>query len=49
MLGILVRNDKEIKDIEIDGEEYKISQYADDTFLMCDGSPTIGCYIKSPR
>ena len=47
ILGILIRNDKEIKGITIDGEEYKISQYADDTSLMCDGSLT--CYIKSFR
>ena len=40
ILGILIRNNKEIKGITIDGEEYKISQYADDTSLMCDGSPT---------
>lgn len=39
ILGILIRNNKDIKGINIDGEEYKISQYADDTSLITDGSP----------
>lgn len=39
ILGILIRNNKNIKGINIDGEEYKISQYADDTSLITDGSP----------
>lgn len=38
ILGILIRNNRDIKGIEIDGEEYKISQYADDTSLISDGS-----------
>lgn len=40
ILGILIRNNKDIKGIVIASEEYKIAQYADDTSLMCDGSPT---------
>lgn len=38
MLGILIRNKRDIKRIEIDREEYKISQYADNTSLISDGS-----------
>jgi hypothetical protein len=29
---------KDVKGIIIDGEEYKISQFADDTSLLLDGS-----------
>ena len=39
ILGILIRNNRDIKGIKINGEEYKISQYADDTSLFTDGSP----------
>ena len=39
ILAILVRNSKDIKGITIDGEEYLISQYADDTSFILDGSP----------
>lgn len=38
-LGSLIRNNKDIKGIIIEGEEYKLSQYADDTTLFSDGSP----------
>ena len=39
ILGILIRNNKDIKGIVIEGEEYKLSQYADDTSIISDGSP----------
>lgn len=39
ILGIMVRNNREIKGITIDDTEYLISQYADDTSLILDGSP----------
>lgn len=39
VLGILIRNNKGIKGIIIEGEEYKRSQYADVTTLFSDGSP----------
>lgn len=39
ILGIFIRNNKDIKGITIAGEEYKISQYADDTSLVTNGSP----------
>ena len=39
ILGILTRKNKDIKGIIIDGEEYKIPQYADDTSILL-GSPT---------
>lgn len=39
VLGIMVRNNKEIKGITIDDSEFLISQYADDTSLILDGSP----------
>ena len=41
ILGILVRHtgNKDIKGITIDDTEYVISQYADDTSLILDGSP----------
>ena len=39
ILAILVRNANDIKGINIDGVEYLISQYADDTSFMLDGSP----------
>ena len=38
ILAIKIRNDKDIKGISIDRFEYKISQYADDTTIMLDGS-----------
>ena len=39
ILAILVRNSKDIKGITIDGEQFLISQYADDTSFILDGSP----------
>ena len=39
VLAILIRNSKEIKGINIEGEEYVVSQYADDTTFILDGSP----------
>lgn len=38
ILGILIRNDRNIRGIVINGKEYKLSQYADDTSLIFDGS-----------
>ena len=38
ILSIKIRNDKDIKGISVDRFEYKISQYADDTTLLLDGS-----------
>lgn len=40
ILGILVRGSDEIKGITIDDSEYILSQYADDTSLILDGSPS---------
>ena len=37
-VSILVRNNKGIKGITVDGTEYLISQYADDTIFILDGS-----------
>ena len=37
ILGKMVRKNKEIKCISINGKEYKLSQYADDTQLILDG------------
>ena len=39
ILGISFRNNRDIKDIKINGAKYKISQYADDTSLFTDDSP----------
>jgi hypothetical protein len=39
ILGILIRNNKDIKGIIMECEEYKLSQYADDTCIISDGSP----------
>ena len=39
ILGILIRNNEEVKGIVIDDTEYVLSQYADDTSLILDGSP----------
>ena len=39
ILGILVKHSDEIKGITIDDSEFLISQYADDTSLILDGSP----------
>ena len=39
ILGILIRKNKDIKGIKIDDTEYLISQYADDTSIILDGSP----------
>ncbi|PJE77966.1 hypothetical protein CI610_03105 [invertebrate metagenome] len=38
ILGILIRNDKDIKGIKVGNKEFKLSQYADDTGLTLDGS-----------
>lgn len=38
-MGILIRNNRDIRGIVIDGIEYKISQYADDTSLIFHGLP----------
>ena len=38
ILGKMVRKDKDIKGIYINGKEYKLSQYADDIQLLLDGS-----------
>lgn len=38
IMGILFRNNPEIKGIQIHGNEYKLSQYADDTCIYLDGS-----------
>lgn len=38
VLAVMIRNNKDIKGITIDDEEFKISQYADDTTLILDGS-----------
>ena len=35
----MIRNEIIFKGITIDGEEYKLSQYADDTLIVFDGSP----------
>ena len=37
-LGKMIRKNKEIKGISINGKEYKLSQYADDTQLILDGT-----------
>ena len=34
----MIRNDENVKGIKINGKEYKLSQYADDTQLFLDGS-----------
>ena len=39
VLRILIRNDKNIKDVTIGGEEYKLSQYAEDISMIFYGSP----------
>ena len=39
ILGILIRKNKDIKGIKIDDTEYLISQYADDTSIILDGTP----------
>ena len=37
MLSLLLKNNKNIKGINIDGIEYKLTQFADDTTLLLDG------------
>ena len=47
ILAIKIRQSNDVKGIIIDGEEYKISQFADDTSLLLDGSEKITkCYFK---
>lgn len=38
ILEIFIKNNRDIKGIVIHGIEYKLSQYADDTCLVLDGS-----------
>ena len=38
ILGIMIRNNKNIKGIIINKKEHKLSQYADDTFFLLDGT-----------
>lgn len=38
ILSIKIRNNKNIKGIKIDSFEYELTQFADDTFLLLDGS-----------
>ena len=35
---LLIVNDKNLKGISVNGNEFKISQFADDTTLILDGS-----------
>ena len=39
ILAIIIQNSNNINGIRIDGEQYLISQYADDTSFILDGSP----------
>ena len=38
VLGYMIRKDKDVKGIEISNKEFKLSQYADDTQMLLDGS-----------
>lgn len=38
VLAYMIRSNKNIKGITVNGTEYRISQYADDTSLLLDGS-----------
>ena len=40
VLAIKIKNNKNIKRITINNTEYKLSQYADDTSVILDGSST---------
>ena len=40
IFAILIKNNKNIKGIKVGNKEYVISQYADDTSLILDGSET---------
>ena len=37
ILSILIQNDKNIKGIKVGNDEYKLTQFADDTTLLMDG------------
>ena len=37
-LGYMIRKDKDVKGIEINNKEFKLSQYADDTQMFLDRS-----------
>ena len=38
ILSILIQNEKKIKGIKVGNDEYKLTQFADDTTLLMDGS-----------
>ena len=38
VLGMMIRQNKHINGIDIDHQEYKLSQYADDTVIVTNGS-----------
>ena len=40
ILSLMTKNNKKIKGITIDDKEYKLTQFADDTTLLLDGSKT---------
>jgi hypothetical protein len=47
ILGILVQKRREIKGLTIDDTDYRLSQYADDTSLILDGSPaSLGASLR---
>ena len=46
ILTILIKQNTDIRGITMNGEEHKISQYADDTTLALDGSPKSLCCAR---
>lgn len=47
ILGMIIRNNKNIKGIVTDGEEYNFSRYAYTISFMFDGSPTsMDCILE---
>ena len=48
-LGCKIRNNKNIKGIKVQGEEYKLGQYADDLWNILDSADSLDTLLEDPE